>query len=526
MLSEKRSGFVVLMTLQLLWGLVLWFSISKYGLGVSTDAVDLLFGAHNLAMGRGLTSYSGTFLMLWPPLYPLLLASVRLTSGLDWLNGAAVVQWLAFIGLAITLSVMFLRVFEHNLALAVAAVVLAQSGSVMTVAFGMVGSDYVHVFLALLCVLLVGRFVETGSPRAFLAFVGVGILVTMQRYLGVAAIAAGALTIMILARSSIKERLLRASAACLAAVPMGVWLAITSQLYTRRPPIGLGENFAWFSRSILEWFAGRPSDPAYLEKFTPLLWLVTAGLVFLVIRLHRAARAPDDQEASASAAQWFYLLPLLLYGACYVLALFGSASIAYYNKLGGRLLLPLYIPMITLPLAAAALIIRRVRRARSLPWRAFAASVCYAAVGALLLATIRITGPLIIQSHANGIADGENVFNDRTWNEKSVVNYLTHNMPVEPFTLFSNVPDGVAFSIKRAVSPSPQRHAGPYAVEDLPLEMYRAPLSAGNGETYLIWLEPSPQDYYYTPVEISKVAVLETLYSDTSGSIYRVLPRP
>ncbi|HEY5982954.1 MAG TPA: hypothetical protein VIU38_05730 [Anaerolineales bacterium] len=513
------------MTLQILWGLVLWFSISKYGLGVSTDAVDLLFGAHNLAIGKGLTTYTGMFLALWPPLYPLLLALVHLTSGLDWLNGAAVVQWLAFVGLAVTLSVMFLKVFEHNPALAVAAVLLAQAGSVMTMAFGMVGSDYVHVFLAMLCVLLVGRFVETGSPRAFLAFVGVGILVTLQRYLGVAAIAAGALTIMILARASIKERLLRASAACLAAVPMVVWLAITSQLYTRRAPIGLGDNFAWFSRSILEWWAGRSSDPAYLEKFTPLLWLVAAGLVFLVIRLSRGPRSSGDEVGTASAGQWFYLAPLLLYGACYMLALFGSASIAYYNKLGGRLLLPLYIPMITLPLAAADFIIQRVRRARPLPWRAFAASVCYVAVGALLLATIRTTVPLIIQSHANGIANGENVFNDRTWNEKSVVNYLTHNMPVEPFTLLSNVPDGVAFSARRGVLPSPKRRAGPYAVEDFPLEMYRASLSAGNGHTYLIWLEPSPHDYYYTPDELDEVAVLETLYADASGGIYRVLPR-
>ena len=185
------------------------------------------------------------------------------------------------------------------------------------------------------------------------------------------------LTIMILARASIKERLVRASAACLAAVPMVVWLAITSQLYTRRAPIGLGDNFAWFSRSILEWWAGRSSDPAYLEKFIPLLWLVAPGLVFLVIRLSRGARSSGDEAATASSPQWFYLAPLLLYGACYMLALFGSASIAYYNKLGGRLLLPLYIPMITLPprrcgfdhpagQAGTSIAMARVRRVRML----------------------------------------------------------------------------------------------------------------------------------------------------------------
>ena len=43
-----------------------------------------------------------------------------------------------------------------------------------------------------------------------------------------------------------------------------------------------------------------------------------------------------------------YTIPVLVYGLLYVLALFGSASIAYFNKLSGRFLLPFYIPFITL----------------------------------------------------------------------------------------------------------------------------------------------------------------------------------
>jgi hypothetical protein len=51
--EQERKQLFVLMTLHLLWGLILWFSISKYGLGVSTDAVHQLFGGLNLASGPG-----------------------------------------------------------------------------------------------------------------------------------------------------------------------------------------------------------------------------------------------------------------------------------------------------------------------------------------------------------------------------------------------------------------------------------------------------------------------------------------
>ena len=86
------SNCLVLMALHLLWGVVLWFSISKYGLGVSTDAVHLLFGGQNLAAGNGLTSYDGMFIAFWPPLYPALLALVHLITGVDMLMAAAIVH--------------------------------------------------------------------------------------------------------------------------------------------------------------------------------------------------------------------------------------------------------------------------------------------------------------------------------------------------------------------------------------------------------------------------------------------------
>ena len=47
------------------------------------------------------------------------------------------------------------------------------------------------------------------------------------------------------------------------------------------------------------------------------------------------------------------------------LALFGSASIAYFNKLGGRFILPLYVPLMALPVIVADGLVQAAKRGRS-----------------------------------------------------------------------------------------------------------------------------------------------------------------
>ena len=367
--EQERKQLFVLMALHLLWGLILWFSISKYGPGVSTDAVHQLFGGLNLASGRGLTSYDGSFLILWPPLYPMLLALVHAITGMQMLAAAAVVQGAAFLGLAWCLSLLLIRIFPLRFGLAVAAAILMQVGSVMVIAAGMVGPDYVHLALVVLTLLLAGRYIESNSRRTFVALAAACTLTTLQRYLGVAAVAAAALAILVLAQGRLRERVRNAAWLGLTVLPMAVWLAITSPLYSLREPITLEENLTWFSRSILEWFPGPIGPRQPLGLPASLLWMLCLILAIgsLLVAWRRDRPISEQAQTSRTNARYplAYLLPVLAYGLCYVLALFGSASLAYFNKLGGRFLLPLYIPLILLPVAAADSVLHLMKKEAS-----------------------------------------------------------------------------------------------------------------------------------------------------------------
>src|SRR5258708_1730963 len=247
-----KQKLTVLMILHVLWGLALWFSISKYGLGIATDSVHVLFGALNLSAGRGLFSFDGTFVLFWPPLYPALLALIHLVSGLDPFISAGILQTIAFLGMSICLAMIYLEIFPDSFWLAVAGSILSDIGVVVLTSFDVVGSDYVHLFFVVLYLLLTGYYIKSKSARLLLAMSAVGIAVALQRYLGIAALATGATMVFFFSDGELRRRTLHTALLALSALPAGIWLLVTSVLINRRMPVSFLENFKWFSLSILQ----------------------------------------------------------------------------------------------------------------------------------------------------------------------------------------------------------------------------------------------------------------------------------
>ena len=77
--SDRRYRLFLLGLSAIALGLIV-LSTSKYGAGVSSDAARNLSTADNLATGKGFVDMTGTPFVLWPPLYPLLLAGISLLT--------------------------------------------------------------------------------------------------------------------------------------------------------------------------------------------------------------------------------------------------------------------------------------------------------------------------------------------------------------------------------------------------------------------------------------------------------------
>jgi hypothetical protein len=340
----------------------------------------------------------------------------------------------------------------------------------------------------------------------------VGMLAMLQRYLGIAAIALGAVMIFFSSGGSLWQRMLRSVLMALSALPAVVWYLATSPWVSRRAPIGFVDNFSWFSKSILEWFLPAQLDNAHLTFSVAYPWIFIGGLVVLLF--------PFSQRTKALLS---FATPLFVYAIMYVVALFGSASITYFNKLGGRFLLPLYIPFATLLVAAIGVSLQRAREFAS-PAMCRAISILLAGVlVAVAGGLLRISVPLVFQSHSDGVPD-ENAFNTRTWRESGVMEYWLKHQPEGGYLLLSNYPDGVAFYTSHDCYAAPRRFSGPYGKEEFPVAQYAPQLFSSGLDVYLLWIEPNAYPYYYGVHDLAPIAQIQPLFLSQDGGVYRLRP--
>jgi hypothetical protein len=425
---------------------------------------------------------------------------------------ANLIQAVTFVGLSVWLSLLFLRIFPDNFALALAGNVLADVGAVVVAGFDLLGSDYVHLSLVILFTLLVGHYIERKSPRSFVALAVVGMLAMLQRYLGIAVIATGAVSVFFFTNDGLRQRVIRGLLLSLGALPAVIWLLLTSGLNGWREPISFAENFRSFSRSVLGWFLPARVVEAYPILSAALLWVLILGLIALVLYArHRGFSS--------------FATPVLFFGLFYLLALFGSASLAYFNKLAGRFILPLYIPFITLVLVSVQILLGAAARRASALMRRVASVSLYGTLIVLILLALHITLPVVLQSHAGASGAGENAFNTADWRANTVMKFWLAHRPQGSYILLSNYPDGVAFFTQHSCIASPRRYSGPYGKVEFPVSQYAAELFSSGQAVYLIRIEPNDYDYYYKVEDLSPIAEIETIYAGDDGGIYRLQPK-
>jgi hypothetical protein len=492
----------------------LWLSISKYGLGISTDSVHYLFAGLNLSRGNGLVSFDGSYVLLWPPLYSMLLAMIHLVTRLDIFVSANVLQFAVYVIASYCLSILFLKIFPGNFLLAFLGNIFSDIGIVLVTAFAVVGSDYVHLSLVMIFIGLSSLYMENQSPRILLAMSFVGMLAMLDRYLGIAAIGTGVVIVFFYTSGHLLVRALRSFLLGFSALPAAIWLYITSMRSgLGRAPISFAENFTWFSRSILDWTFPEPISKTSLAFYVAFLWIFIGAMIVVLFIFARRYQVFSSYSA-----------PVLLYGLFYTLTLFGSTALTYFNKLAGRFLLPDYIPFIVLLLLSVDVLLRFAHD-KGMAFHRFAQILGYSSLALISFGLLRNTLPVIAQSYAEG-APGENYFNNRTWNNNSILQYWKEDPPHDDYLLLSNYPDGVAFHTLHNVYSSPREYSGPYSKVIIPLDQYKQQLYSSGKDVYLIWIEPNSYDFLYSVEQLSSIANVHVIFESKDGGIYQLFPLP
>lgn len=428
------------------------------GAVVSTDSATYVGVARNIVDGLGVTepftqvldpftpaealAFDGAApLMLWPPLYPLVLAIPGL-FGIDPTSSAAAVNGLCLAAAAFLVVVLTFRLATGPATLrlragAIAGVaLLVPYVSLQTYLFAL--SEPLYTALSVGAIFALATYLRSPGARPLAALTLLASAAALTRFIGLALVATSVVAVFALASGERARRIRHAAIAALAAVPTIVW-SLYSSSQAERSVLRVGwhppdrSDLEGMVRTATEWFVP-PGAP------TALRLVVLAAVVAVAAVAIVATVRGGSKKAPGSAA----LVACWLYVAAYVGFLLASVTLLEdrFVPLEGRQLAPLW-PVVVVAITAGAA--RWWRRDRPRVVVAAAALVAVALAG---------TGLYLAVDSGERLAEGPPTLAEEAGGDE--VDDFLADLPAE-VVLFSNSPAAAYDSTARYVMSVPQR---------------------------------------------------------------------
>ncbi len=516
-LSRDAKFRIFLLVLSAIGLVLILLTTSKYGAGVSSDAARNLSTADSLLAGKGFVDMLGTPFVLWPPLYPLVMAGLSLITGLNTFQAAWYLN-VALYALNIWLSGWLLyRIFSDRLVYAVAGgLVILLSRSTLRI-YANVASEPLFATFMLLFFLAAARYLKDPSRAMVWAMFVLAGLATFQRYLGV--ILFGVAGVAVFCRERWRGLLRAIPAAILSALPIAVW-AIGHNLPISGAPFGprdLGEmlpleNINLSLTKILWWFIPRLSftDPLILHP-----WIVVVVVAAVLMTLNRRA----DWVRWLRALSNSYVWPALLFSVVYFFLLaFTVVTADHLDLTSDRyyvVILPTVVALIFITLDA--LVLNHLRGPR--PAAAYALPVLLLIWFAYPVYSLR---SYLGEALVKGEPTNYNIANSTQFRDMKVVRAAEGILAKDPnAVVYSNYVNIVWFIFRHPVRSLPfqdQTKTPEQRLVDLQQHYDGWPSEGG----YIIWFTPNQYHHIAPPDELAKIADLKLVYQDKTGEIFTV----
>jgi hypothetical protein len=455
--------YAALLCLSIAGAAAVWFA-TAWGSAIAYDSMVYIDSARHLLMGQGLSLAlpGGGIAPLthFPPLFPLTLAWLGL-FGLDpwigarWLNAACLGLNVLVIGLAV-------RRGTHSTWLPLFGAFLALTSVDLNAAHTAALTEPLYLLASILGLLWLDVYLDRRRP-AFVALSAVAVALSwLTRYAGGALVIAGAVTLLLYAGPTWRQRIKAAALfSAVASLPMLVWV-VRNRWYahtlTNRSiafhPITADQMFA-ATATFARWFAPPPISGALIKPLALIGTLMLCGLIAWA--LIRKPSGPESERRDRFIAIW------IVYLASY--AAFLLVSISFFDALmplGWRLLAPVFTSGLILVLCLTGRLSPVVRRHHVLQIGAIAA-------GLAIAGTYADTDAIwLLDTHRDG-----QFFSTPDWAQSPLLEEVGR-LPVDT-CLYSNTPDAIQFYLGRLAYGFPAKRD---TVGDVPAQVYLADVAA------------------------------------------------
>jgi hypothetical protein len=517
----KQSHFTLyLLTLSILGSLLVFITTSAYGPGISSDGMEYIAAADNLLRGQGFTNFHGEAYILWPPLYPVILAGLHLLTGLDVIIAGWILNALSF-GLILYLTGVLMEIcFPANRTWAVLGVFISFfSTSYLTLAAN-ISSDSLFIAMLLGFLIACQRYLADSSRRALAAMFVLAMLAPLQRFLGVCIVVVGALAVLV-------RHWGKPWKAFGGGIPFGLGASLPTLAWViGRNYLLYGSltgprhfqdaypllNLAYHTRMILRWFI-----PLSVLNRLPLWIFPSVTLVILLVLARRTHWTALFNRLKAPS-HW----PMLAFSLLYLLILIPTTITSdhthpYDDRFQAVIFAPALVLVFTLlqETVINPLKDRGLRLAQPLV--------------TLMIVIWSIYPVSILQAYVKeSIQNGEaiyNLYNHRRFQESPVVRYLMDH-PLEPgLPVYSNDPEAAYLFSRQITHYSPRDFENNDRNDEYLLEHYRG--WPEEGTVYLVWFfARGDRRNFFNPGDLAEIATVESLFTfEQAGGVYIVRSR-
>lgn len=372
--DRPRTPWTLSVGLLALLGIALVLLVTRYGAGASGDSAYYVMGARNMMEGNGFSRTSGGGeikpIAGFPPGYSAALGLLGVT-GQDLFQAGRYMNALLF-GANILLVGGLVHHYTHSIWPTVLAGLAILVATDMVFFHSWIMSEPLYIFLMLLGILGILRYLEKGG---LLVLLGTGVCVaaaTLTRYIGASLLVAFAVSILGSSRSKWLRRVTDCALLAIAGLaPVLLWLrwnvVVTGSGVNRavlyhpmRPELIRG-----FLSAASAWFVpGSLGLPVLLRAGLSLSLASIVPAIFILRSLRSRSAAEGEVWRSKNSLPWITMLYIGSYlGILFVNSTFLDAGTTLSAP--PRYLLPVFLAMVILLACAAYRLVDDLRPGRS-----------------------------------------------------------------------------------------------------------------------------------------------------------------
>lgn len=483
---------------------------SKFGVGISPDSVTYVSVARNILNGKGFVGYDGYYFVLQPPLYPILLAAAGKIFFTDPLICAGYLNAL-FLGLIVYLAGLLLLKHVRYYALAIAGTISILVSLLPIQIFLIALSEPLFILLVLLYFYYFDTYRTNETFASFLLFSVAAALTCLTRYVGIVLIVGGIISIFAWGRGNTKKKIADIFFFLLISiVPTGLWVirnhAISGTLTGPRAESSytLSSNILFAYNTMLNWYSSIKANEWQLF-FMVLILLMTVLVALAVTRQWKTIALGIPRIGPA-------LVFIILYSAIIII----SSTTTAYDKIGNRLLSPIFIP---------SMIIIFYLVDRLIEWTSH--FIHHIVLTLVLLVTmtmwIKYQATRTRYYVEDYIKQSGVEYSSVAWINNSVIKYLDKNKQLKSkYIFYSNAPEAVYILANiEAKWSAPKRFYNSPVLLD---RRFNDCIGYEKNDICFIWFYNLNRSFLFTPDEMKKTTRMINIAKLKDGEIY-IIPK-